>query len=94
MMETTNVNLLLEEIYEYEKECAVRQAVLDERKRVRKEEKAKKAYRLERTKYILLGTGLAACGIASFFVEFDLTGAIFLPLMGLAVALYRPEPER
>ena len=37
-----NIELLLEEIHAYELECAVGQAVLDERRRVRKEKEDKK----------------------------------------------------
>ena len=77
-----NIELLLEEIHAYELECAVGQAVLDERRRVRKEKEDKKEAKLQKMKKIGLGVGFMILGFCSCFIEYDITFFIFSLIVG------------
>ena len=80
-----NINLLLEEMNSYELECAVRQAVLDERKRVRKEKESKREAKLQKMKKIGLGVSFMLLGFCSCFIEYDITFFIFSLIVGPAI---------
>ena len=80
-----NINLLLEEMHSYELECKVRQAILDERRRVRLENEAKKEAKLQKMKKIGLGIGFMLLGFCSCFIEYDITFFIFSLIVGPAI---------